>query len=180
MICVSLGRTRHSAFLKGHQLLADQQAELVELRVDWLRTRPDIGRLLKDRPTPVVVTCRRKEDRGLWRGTEEQRLATLREAIVSGAEYVDVEVDVAKQVSRYGDTKRIVSYHNFDNTPVELFDIYEKMKDCDADVIKLITMANSPSDNVRILELLETAKVCLLYTSPSPRDQRGSRMPSSA
>ena len=27
------------------------------------------------------------------------------------------------------------------------------------------------------LELLDT---CLLYTSPSPRDQRGSRMPSSA
>ena len=24
------------------------------------------------------------------------------------------------------------------------------------------------------------AEVCLLYTSPSPRDQRGSRMPSSA
>ena len=27
---------------------------------------------------------------------------------------------------------------------------------------------------------LEALKVCLLYTSPSPRDQRGSRMPSSA
>ena len=26
----------------------------------------------------------------------------------------------------------------------------------------------------------ETSKTCLLYTSPSPRDQRGSRMPSSA
>ena len=26
----------------------------------------------------------------------------------------------------------------------------------------------------------ELAKACLLYTSPSPRDQRGSRMPSSA
>ena len=25
-----------------------------------------------------------------------------------------------------------------------------------------------------------TARTCLLYTSPSPRDQRGSRMPSSA
>ena len=24
------------------------------------------------------------------------------------------------------------------------------------------------------------SKICLLYTSPSPRDQRGSRMPSSA
>ena len=27
---------------------------------------------------------------------------------------------------------------------------------------------------------IEYLKVCLLYTSPSPRDQRGSRMPSSA
>ena len=26
----------------------------------------------------------------------------------------------------------------------------------------------------------DTLKVCLLYTSPSPRDQRGARMPSSA
>eukprot|EP00829_Urostomides_striatus_P013882 TRINITY_DN3951_c0_g1_i7.p6 TRINITY_DN3951_c0_g1~~TRINITY_DN3951_c0_g1_i7.p6 ORF type:complete len:104 (-),score=35.68 TRINITY_DN3951_c0_g1_i7:70-381(-) len=29
-------------------------------------------------------------------------------------------------------------------------------------------------------KLFESAKSCLLYTSPSPRDQRGSRMPSSA
>ena len=28
--------------------------------------------------------------------------------------------------------------------------------------------------------VLVRARVCLLYTSPSPRDQRGSRMPSSA
>ena len=31
--------------------------------------------------------------------------------------------------------------------------------------------------NTRFVDLLER---CLLYTSPSPRDQRGSRMPSSA
>ena len=29
-------------------------------------------------------------------------------------------------------------------------------------------------------EILGLLYVCLLYTSPSPRDQRGSRMPSSA
>ena len=27
---------------------------------------------------------------------------------------------------------------------------------------------------------VDPSKICLLYTSPSPRDQRGSRMPSSA
>ena len=30
------------------------------------------------------------------------------------------------------------------------------------------------------IRLLKQIPVCLLYTSPSPRDQRGSRMPSSA
>ena len=30
------------------------------------------------------------------------------------------------------------------------------------------------------LDKFRTAQTCLLYTSPSPRDQRGSRMPSSA
>ena len=29
-------------------------------------------------------------------------------------------------------------------------------------------------------QVVAAYKVCLLYTSPSPRDQRGSRMPSSA
>ena len=32
----------------------------------------------------------------------------------------------------------------------------------------------------RIHMTLAQAQTCLLYTSPSPRDQRGSRMPSSA
>ena len=31
-----------------------------------------------------------------------------------------------------------------------------------------------------VARLLGEAMLCLLYTSPSPRDQRGSRMPSSA
>ena len=30
------------------------------------------------------------------------------------------------------------------------------------------------------LQLISQSDACLLYTSPSPRDQRGSRMPSSA
>jgi len=159
MICVSLGRTRHSAFLEGHKLLAEKKAELVELRVDWMRKRPDIGRLLTDRPTPVVVTCRRREDKGLWKGTEEQRQTLLREAIIAGAEYVDIEEDIAASIPRYGETKRIVSYHNFDETPDDLEKIYGRMAKCDPDIIKIVTMANSPLDNVRLLQLAQKADV---------------------
>ena len=43
---------------------------------------------------------------------------------------------------------------------------------------------NTPYSDQRIQgfkkELGKQANICLLYTSPSPRDQRGSRMPSSA
>ena len=38
----------------------------------------------------------------------------------------------------------------------------------------------SNDDWYAFLDVCQTARDCLLYTSPSPRDQRGSRMPSSA
>ena len=40
--------------------------------------------------------------------------------------------------------------------------------------------ANKVSQKVSNTLVLGADSVCLLYTSPSPRDQRGSRMPSSA
>lgn len=138
-----------------HKALAERGAELVELRLDWLSRLPSLGRLINDAPTPVIITCRRKEDRGHWRGSEEQRMSVLREAIVSGVDYVDLEDDIAGKVPRYGDTKRIVSHHNFDETPHDLESIHKGMRELDPDVIKLVTMANTPSDCVRMLKLVK-------------------------
>lgn len=159
MICVSLGRTRHSSIMEEHRVLAERGAELVELRVDFMRKRPDIGRLLQDRPTPVVVTCRRRVDRGRWPGTEEQRQLLLREAIIAGAEYVDIEEDIAGSIRRYGSTKRIISYHNFDETPLDLHEIHGRMTQLDPDVIKIVTMANSPADNARVLQMVQGSQI---------------------
>jgi len=159
MICVSLGRTRHKMMIAEHKALAERGAELVELRLDWLSHSPDLGRLLGDRPTPVVVTCRRARDKGLWRWSEEQRLMVLRSAIVSGAEYVDLEEDIAGSIRRFGPTKRIVSFHDFDKTPENIEQIHGRIEKLDPDIIKIVTMANSPLDNVRILKLAAGAQV---------------------
>jgi 3-dehydroquinate dehydratase/shikimate dehydrogenase len=142
-----------------HQALADKGASLVELRLDWLSHLPDLGRLIDDRPTPVVITCRRTEDRGRWRGTEEQRQTLLRSAIVGGVEYVDLEADIAKKIPRYGDTQRIISYHNFDETPEELAKIHAEMSELDADIIKIVTMAHSPGDVTRMLQLVKESSI---------------------
>ena len=47
------------------------------------------------------------------------------------------------------------------------------------DEIQGLTLAMIDMDEVRFFKILNK-QICLLYTSPSPRDQRGSRMPSSA
>ncbi|MBI3861043.1 MAG: type I 3-dehydroquinate dehydratase, partial [Planctomycetia bacterium] len=159
MICVSLGRTRHKMVIAEHKHLASRGAQLVELRLDWLSHSPDVGRLLAGRPTPVVVTCRRARDKGLWRWTEEQRLMVLRSAIVSGAEYVDLEEDIAGSIRRFGPTKRIVSHHDFDKTPDDLEEIFKRLLELDPDIVKIVTMANSPLDNVRVLKLAAGSKV---------------------
>ena len=50
-----------------------------------------------------------------------------------------------------------------------------------AQQIRSKTHADIGSDHGGLLVwLLKNAQVCLLYTSPSPRDKRQSRMPSSA
>ena len=159
MICVSIGRTRHSMILHEHQTLAQKGAELVELRLDYIARAPELGRLINDRPTPVVVTCRRPSDQGRWKGTEDQRLALLRAAIVAGVEYVDLEEDVAAKIPRYGGTKRIVSHHDFESTPENLDEIHARLANLNADVVKLVTMANSSDDVVRMLKLVSTARV---------------------
>ena len=81
MICVILGRGRHTSLMEEWRAAADAGAQLAEIRVDCLRRDPDLKRLLTDRPTPVVFTCRRGADGGLWRGPEEKRLKLLREAL---------------------------------------------------------------------------------------------------
>ena len=43
-----------------------------------------------------------------------------------------------------------------------------------------IVLFSNNSQKQKILELIAEYQICLLYTSPSPRDKRQSRMPSSA
>ena len=159
MICVTVARGRHRMVQAEQEMLAEKKIPLAELRLDFITRAVDLTRLLKERPTPVVITCRRPQDGGRWRYDEEQRMTLVRTAIAMGAEYVDLEWDIATKIPRYGNTKRIVSYHNFQETPENLPAIWEKMKALDPDIIKIATMANSPKDNWTTLGITRDADV---------------------
>jgi 3-dehydroquinate dehydratase/shikimate dehydrogenase len=158
-LCVTVGRGRHRAVIAEHKHLAEQGCQLVELRLDFLVTPPNLKRLLPERPCPVVVTCRREKDGGRWAKDEEQRLMLLRQAIASGVEYVDLEEDIAAAIPRYGKTKRIISYHNFQETPEDLTHLHARLSTLNADIVKIATMAHSPHDNLRLLRLMRTSRV---------------------
>ena len=159
MICVSIGRGRHRMMIAERKHLAEQGVELVELRLDYIRRPVNMKRLLDDRDCEIVATVRRPKDGGKWMRSEEDRLMLLRTAVADGVDYVDIEADVAHKIPRYGKTKRIISYHNFDETPQNLNEIHEAMTQLDPDIIKIATTANNPIDNIRTLRLSRDSKI---------------------
>ena len=159
MICVSIARGRHRHVIAEHRHLVQQGAKLVELRLDYINGEVNLKRLLADRPSPVVITCRRESDGGKFEGSEETRLMLLRTAIAEGVEYVDLEEDVATAIPRYGKTRRIISHHDFRKTPDDLESLHARMAALDADIVKLATTANQPHDNLRMLELVRNSSV---------------------
>jgi 3-dehydroquinate dehydratase/shikimate dehydrogenase len=156
-ICVVIGRTRHKMMIAEAHEAARRGASFIELRLDLLKRPPDFKRLLADKPCPFVATVRRPEDGGLWKGTEDARRTLLRQAIVAGFDWVDLEHDVIDAIPRFGNVKRIVSYHNTHEIPDDLEDIYRRMCRQDADVVKVAVRAQYGTDNLRLLHLLENA-----------------------
>jgi 3-dehydroquinate dehydratase/shikimate dehydrogenase len=139
------------------QEAAKRGARLIELRLDFLARAPDFKRLLHNKPCPLIATVRRPADGGRWSGTEEARQMLLRQAIVGGFDWVDLETDVADAIPRFKGVRRIVSYHNRDEVPAGLERIYETMCGQDADVVKIAVRAQQPADNLRVLGLYREA-----------------------
>jgi 3-dehydroquinate dehydratase/shikimate dehydrogenase len=159
MIAVSIGRGRHKMMIAEHRYLAEHGAELVELRVDYVVRAVNLKRLLHDRPCPTIIACRRAQDGGHWERSEEERITLLRTAIANGVDYIDLEEDIAGRIPRFGKTKRIVSYHNFEETPENLREIHDRCAAHDPDIVKVATTANHPRDNVRILQLISESEI---------------------
>ncbi len=136
--------------------VAEMGIKLVELRLDYIRRPVNMRRILENRYCPVIATCRRVQEGGRWQRSEQERLYLLRTAIADGVDYVDLEIDIAGTIPRYGTTKRIVSYHNFHETPDNLETIHEQMALLDPDMIKIATMANDPVDNFKTLNICRT------------------------
>lgn len=158
-ICVTVGRGRHTTMLEEWKAAAEAGADLVELRIDCLRREPDLGRILAHRYTPLIFTVRRGADGGLWRGDEDKRQKLIREAIALGVDYIDLEMDLAPKIPRFGKTQRIVSYHNFKKVPSELPQLVEQMEEMNADIVKFAVLTSTLAEAIHVLKIAKNSEV---------------------
>ena len=111
MICISVTPVSRK-LAKVDILNASRYCDLVEVCLDHLVKEPDVGDLISGFDKPILVSCRRQQDGGQYHGSEEQRLAPLRQAIVAGPEYIELELDTAAGIPRFGETKRVVRHQS--------------------------------------------------------------------
>src|SRR5262249_17807045 len=153
MICISIAQESRR-FALADMVNASKQCDLWEVRLARLGKSPEVGELLSAKPKPVIMSCRRPKDGGSWDGTEDERLAILRQCIVSKADYVEIEQDIADQVRPFPGCKRVISYTNLGTTPSDLGEIYARMQTMKPDVIKLVTRARTPEEAWPLVQIL--------------------------
>ena len=133
-------------------------ADLYEVRIDLIGR--EWRRVASQLKKPWVACNRRVEEGGLWREKEDKRIKELLSALELGAAYVDIELGteglgtIVPKIK--GKAEVIISYHNLNTTPpVErLRLIVSNQVAAGADICKVVTTANSITDNVVMLELV--------------------------
>jgi 3-dehydroquinate dehydratase type I len=143
-------------------------ADMVELRLDRI-FRPALPALMKAREGSLLVTNRRKEEGGFFKGSERDRVNLLAEAVNLGADYFDVEASTGKrwigrlkaEIEGKGAAARmIISHHDFQRTP-SWDGLVRRLEACrayGAHAVKIVTFANSAEDNLRVLQLIPRSR----------------------
>jgi 3-dehydroquinate dehydratase I len=131
--------------------------EMFEVRLDMLG--PGWAELVKVLPKPWIACNRRPQEGGCWQKGETGRIAELLRAAEIGAALVDIElrtpgldqiIPLIKQKAQC-----LISYHDVSGTPgiSSLRAIVNDQIKHGADYCKVVTAANSQSDNLTVLQL---------------------------
>jgi len=133
--------------------------DLVEIWCDRIQDL-DLKKLLEKKSCPVIINCKGPKEKGIFKGSEKERVQILIEAAQGGADFVDIGWHTNKKLliellKNKGKAKIIISHHNFEKTPslATLEKLAQKISVAGADMIKIITTAQKNEDNLILFEL---------------------------
>jgi len=153
MICVSIANIEYPDLEKELS-----KYEMLELRLDLLNLSEQEYQNIFKLDKPIIVTWR------YGKIDDAIRIKALKQAILQGANYVDIEIDSKPEFvkemmafAKINNCKVILSFHDFNKTPdiQTLHHIINKSIDLEADYMKIACMANTKNDVARLLSLYE-------------------------
>jgi 3-dehydroquinate dehydratase-1 len=148
--------------LKAARRLSTKEVDFLEWRADFLGTG------IVESKIPWIVTARHPAEGGQNAMSLSARRKALLELLPAAA-LVDVEIrslrgmeEVLTEARKAG-VGVIASFHDFQKTPSasRLEDLVKQACDAGADVLKIATRADSPTDVARLLNLLECSPLPL-------------------
>ncbi|MEW6668190.1 MAG: type I 3-dehydroquinate dehydratase [Thermodesulfobacteriota bacterium] len=162
MICIPvMARNTEEALPKIRA--AGEMGDVVELRLDGMESFR-LGEMIRACPRPAMVTYRSRREGGRGDASEDARSLLLLQAIEAGAMFVDVERSLHPEcrqrvIREKAATKVVLSAHFHEGTPNHrlLERLLREMAGEGADVVKIVTRARVPEDNLRVLSLIPTA-----------------------
>lgn len=156
MICVSI---QEKDFARCKEILAG--CRMAEIRGDLCNfTDEQIEELVEEFPN-LLYTHR------IAGSTLQTALRQMTLAIKKGVKYVDVEIEAPvdyleyiKSYARVNGCRLVISYHNFEGTQSleELQTIYDICRRKGADIVKIVTTANTTEEAVRVMQLYNYKK----------------------
>ncbi len=180
-LCVSLARPDLASLLAAARRVSPL-ADLLEIRLDALAgaaaNPPEkaLRELVSGIDKPLIFTNRPDWEGGNFQGSEERRIVPLLGALAAGCAFVDIELraeetlrrELIAAAARSGDERQapgqatgrvIISWHDFTATPDgdTLAAIVRRQQEAGAAVGKLVTMAHSFQDVLRVLALQNLA-----------------------
>ena len=157
-ICVSLTDETTAQVIERMQQLAGI-ADLFEIRGDLVLDL-DLLAILRGKTEPLLFTALAASEGGRWDDEDPRRRRVLLEAVKRGYDYVDVpfRAEYMEVVVEKAGRGLVLSYHDIDGTPHDLDDLYRRMSDVGADIVKIATAPRSVADVGRLLAFAKRAK----------------------
>lgn len=163
-ICVAVAAPDTARAVAAVQTVIDL-VDVVEIRLDGMQ-EPGFGELSRSIPRPLIYTNRPVWEGGAFKGSEEERLQLLLDAVQQKPAFIDLELKAQPHLRlRLLDalqgtkTRLILSHHNFAFTPdsASLSEILRQQVESGAHIGKIVTMAHNHLDVLRVLRLQEDA-----------------------
>jgi 3-dehydroquinate dehydratase type I len=137
------------------------QADLIEVRLDRLKSIQNLADFSAATKLPLIATVKLQAENGFFAGTETERQIVLFKSAECGFKYVDVDLagsNIEKTVSKLKTVgaEPIVSFHKYDGSLSldEMNRVLELEKAKGASVCKLVTTAKKIDDNLNALNFI--------------------------